>query len=171
MCIKRFERDIEVAKLVLLMALFFGLLLVLPDAPWYDALDLLEDNDRVVFKGPAGPERPFLQWKPPNGHWPKAKESCFSVTTACLEIGLNPRPLAIQTIQRHSSVEPSRVFLLEIRRKPAKGANREYWRKALPERALERLLDDEPVDSLRYAGYRRGAGPWKPITWMSSICY
>lgn len=110
----------------------------------FDALDLLEENDRVVFKGPAGTGKTFLAMEASKRALAKGKSVLFLCYNSLLgdwlksqTFGYSNNPKAFQCRTFHS-------LLLEISgEKPAKGANREYWRKALPERTLERLLDDE----------------------------
>lgn len=109
----------------------------------FDALDLLAENHRVVFKGPAGTGKTLLAMEATKraiedgktvlllcynsllGDWLKAKTSSYSN---------DPAQLRCSTF--HS-------LLLEIAcEKAGKTAGNEYWRKQLPVRASDRLLDD-----------------------------
>lgn len=109
----------------------------------FDALDLLEDNRRVVFKGPAGTGKTLLALETARravaegkkilllcynallGDWLKAETASFSVDPTALRCGT------------------FHGLLVEISgEKPAKGANSEYWRKDLPTSVSDRLLDD-----------------------------
>jgi hypothetical protein len=109
----------------------------------FDALDLLDENDRVVFKGPAGTGKTFLAMEAAKraiadgqsvlflcynnllGEWLKTQTS-----------GYSDDPGVFQCRTFHS-------LLLEIAgEKPGKGAGSTYWRKDLPVRASDRLLDD-----------------------------
>jgi hypothetical protein len=110
----------------------------------FDALDLLEENDRVVFKGPAGTGKTFLAMEATK----RALAEGSSVLLLCYNnllgdwlkaqtIGYSDDPKLFQCRTFHS-------LLLEIaNEKPAKGVGNSYWRKDLPVRALDRLLDDE----------------------------
>lgn len=110
----------------------------------FDALDLLEENDRVVFKGPAGTGKTFLAMEATK----RALAEGSSVLFLCYNnllgdwlkaqtIGYSDDPKLFQCRTFHS-------LLLEIaNEKPAKGVGNSYWRKDLPVRALDLLLDDE----------------------------
>jgi hypothetical protein len=110
----------------------------------FDALDLLAENHRVVFKGPAGTGKTLLAMEATRravedgktvlllcynsllGDWLKAKTSSYSDDSA-----------QIRCSTFHS-------LLLEIAcEKAGKAAGNEYWRKELPVRASDRLLDDK----------------------------
>ena len=109
----------------------------------FDALDLLEENDRVVFKGPAGTGKTFLAMEATK----RAIADGNSVLFLCYNnllgdwlqaqtTGYSDNPKLFQCRTFHS-------LLLEIaNEKPANGLDNSYWRKDLPVRALDRLLDD-----------------------------
>lgn len=109
----------------------------------FDALDLLEENDRVVFKGPAGTGKTFLAMEATK----RAIADGNSVLFLCYNnllgdwlqaqtTGYSDNPKLFQCRTFHS-------LLLEIAsEKPANGLGNSYWRKDLPVRALDRLLDD-----------------------------
>lgn len=110
----------------------------------FDALDLLEENRRVVFKGPAGTGKTFLALEAARravadgkkvlllcynvllGDWLKEQTASFSVDSAALRCGT------------------FHGLLVEISgEKPANGASSEYWRRDLPTSVADRLLDEE----------------------------
>lgn len=109
----------------------------------FDALDLLEDNERVVFKGPAGTGKTFIAMEAAK----RAIEKGNSVLFVCFNNLLGDW-LKVQTsvYSDDPHVFQCRTFhslVLEISgEKPPKGAKSEYWRKDLPARAADRLLDD-----------------------------
>lgn len=109
----------------------------------FDALDLLEDNKRVVFKGPAGTGKTFIAMEAAK----RAIEEGKSVLFVCYNNLLGDW-LKVQTSVYSDAphVFQCRTFhslVLEIAgEKPPKGAKSEYWRKDLPARAADRLLDD-----------------------------
>lgn len=109
----------------------------------FDALDLLEDNDRVVFKGPAGTGKTFIAMEAAKRAIAEGK----SVLLVCYN-NLLGEWLKAQTAGYSDDPEvfQCRTFhnlLLEIAgEKPVKGAGSAYWKKDLPVRAADQLLDD-----------------------------
>jgi hypothetical protein len=109
----------------------------------FDGLDYLQDNNRIVFKGPAGTGKTFLALEAARraiaegqsvllicynnllGDWLKAQTSSLTDKGKLLWCG---------TLHR---------LLLDITgENPVEGANDEYWRKHLPTLAADSLLDD-----------------------------
>lgn len=109
----------------------------------FDALDMLQDNDRVVFKGPAGTGKTFLAIEAAKRAAADGKSVLFVCYNSLLgdwlktqTAGYAESPVALQCTTFHS-------LLLEITgERPIKGANSAFWRKQLPIRAADRLLDD-----------------------------
>lgn len=109
----------------------------------FDALDMLQDNDRVVFKGPAGTGKTFLAIEAAR----RAAGDGKSVLFVCYN-SLLGEWLKTQTAEYAESTAAFRCttfhsLLLEIAcERPTKAANSEFWRKQLPIKAADRLLDD-----------------------------
>ncbi|MFZ3152206.1 NERD domain-containing protein [Pseudomonas sp.] len=108
----------------------------------FESLDLLRENERVLFKGPAGTGKTFLALETAKravfegkrvllvcynsllGEWLEAQTELFS-----------DDPIKLKCGTFHS-------LLLEIAKVPPKNTA-EYWRKELPVIAADRLLDDK----------------------------
>jgi hypothetical protein len=108
----------------------------------FESLDLLRENERVLFKGPAGTGKTFLALEAAKravfegkrvllvcynsllGEWLEAQTELFS-----------DDPIKLKCGTFHS-------LLLEIAKVPPKNTA-EYWRKELPVIAADRLLDDK----------------------------
>lgn len=109
----------------------------------FDALDMLEDNDRVVFKGPAGTGKTFLAMEAAKRATADGKSVLFVCYNSLLgdwlkaqTTGYSENPAAFRCSTFHS-------LLLEITgERPIKGVDSEFWRKQLPIKAADRLLDD-----------------------------
>jgi len=110
----------------------------------FDALDLLEENDRVVFKGPAGTGKTFLAMEAAKRALATGKNVLFLCYNSLLGDWLKSQTVGYSNDPKGFRCGTFHSLLLDILgEKPPKGANREYWRKVLPERVLERLLGDE----------------------------
>lgn len=109
----------------------------------FGALDMLEDNDRVVFKGPAGTGKTFLAMEAAKRATADGKRVllvCYNSLLGdwlkALTSGYSENADAFRCSTFHS-------LLLEISgERPAKGADSTFWRKQLPIKAADRLLDD-----------------------------
>ena len=112
----------------------------------FDGLDLLAENDRVVFKGPAGTGKTFLAMEAAKRAIADGKSVLFLCYNSLLGDWLKAQTSGYS---KNTTVFQCRTFhslLLEIAgEKPAMLANSEYWRKELPVRASDRLLDDSRV--------------------------
>lgn len=119
----------------------------------FDALDLLEDNERVIFKGPAGTGKTFLAIEAAKRSIAQGK----SVLLVCYNRLLGEW-LKVETSKYSEDPKLFRCgtfhsVLQDIAGAPSRKMNgSEYWEKVLPEMALECLLDDKcsrrPFDML-----------------------
>lgn len=110
----------------------------------FDALDMLDENERVVFKGPAGTGKTFIAMEAAK----RAIEEGRTVLFVCFNnllgewlhnqtAGYSDDPEVLQCRTFHS-------LLIDIAgEKPPVGAGSEYWKRDLPARAIDRLLDVE----------------------------
>lgn len=113
----------------------------------FRALDSLEANTRVIFKGPAGTGKTLLALE--------ASRRCAAQDERVLFVCFN-RLLAQWLKEQLSDYPLIKVatihsYMLEVAEETVpKGAGPDFWKKTLPERALERLLDDgnQPFDAL-----------------------
>lgn len=109
----------------------------------FDALDLLEDNDRVVFKGPAGTGKTFIAMEAAKRAIAEGKSVLFVCYNKLLGEWLKAQTTGYSNDPEVFQCRTFHSLLLEIAgEKPTKGAGSEYWRKDLPVRAADRLLDD-----------------------------
>ncbi len=109
----------------------------------FDSLDLLEDNQRILFKGPAGTGKTLLAIEAAR----RALRERNRVLLVCYNNLLGDW-LVAQTAMLSDDPDVFKCgtfhsLLLEIAKtSPAKKASSEYWRKELPMMAVDRLLDD-----------------------------
>lgn len=110
----------------------------------FDGLDLLEDNSRVVFKGPAGTGKTFLAIEAAKRAVANGKKVLFLCFNNLLgewlkaqvnKISNNPDAILCSTFHG--------LLLQILSEKPLKGAASEYWEMDLPVRAADRLLGDD----------------------------
>lgn len=108
----------------------------------FDALDLLEDNTRVIFKGPAGTGKTVLAIEAAR----RASSQGLSVLIVCYNKLLGDW-LTQQTAEI-SAVTPSfrcgtfhSVLLSIVGNSPPPNAAKDYWKRQLPVLAADCLLD------------------------------
>lgn len=112
----------------------------------FDALDLLAENDRVVFKGPAGTGKTFLAMEAAKRAIADGRSVLFLCYNSLLGDWLKVQTSGYSENTKAFQCRTFHSLLLEITgEKPAKFADSEYWRKELPVRASDRLLDDSRV--------------------------
>jgi hypothetical protein len=127
----------------------------------FDALDLLAENHRVVFKGPAGTGKTLLAMEATR----RAVEDGKTVLLLCYNSLLGDWLKATTSSYSDDSAQlrccTFHSLLLEIAcEKAGKAAGNEYWRKELPRTSIGPVAGRQaPVASLRHARYRRGSGP------------
>ena len=109
----------------------------------FDALDLLQDNERVVFRGPAGTGKTFIAMEAVK----RALADGMSVLFVCYNSLLGDWLRQQTSDYKCTGMFQCRTLhslLLEISGELLPRAPRhDYWCKALPEQALSRLLDDD----------------------------
>ena len=109
----------------------------------FDALDLLEENDRAVFKGPAGTGKTFLAMEATKRAIADGHSVLFLCYNNLLGDWLSTQTSTYSDDPKLFQCRTFHSLLLEISsEKPVKGAGNSYWRKDLPLRTLDRLLDD-----------------------------
>jgi hypothetical protein len=109
----------------------------------FDALDLLEENDRVVFKGPAGTGKTFLAMEAAKRAIADGQRVLFLCYNNLLGDWLKTQTSGYSDDPKTFQCRTFHSLLLEIAgEKPAKGVGDRYWRKDLPVSASDRLLDD-----------------------------
>ncbi len=112
----------------------------------YDALDLLLDNERVLFKGPAGTGKTFIALEQAR----RAKLHGHSVLLVCYNKLLGEW-LKFQTsnFEETANIFTCQTFhslLLEIsKERPKQEVGSDYWQNVLPNKAIERLLGNDSV--------------------------
>lgn len=113
----------------------------------YEALDLLQDNERVLFKGPAGTGKTFIALE----QFRRICEEGGSVLFLCFNKLLGDW-LKIQTASmetRHFKCGTFHSLLLEItNEKPPRDSGKDYWNAYLPDKAFECLIEDS--DASKY---------------------
>jgi len=109
----------------------------------FDALDLLEENDRVVFKGPAGTGKTFLALEATKRAIADGNSVLFLCYNNLLGDWLQTQTAGFSENPKMFKCRTFHSLLLEIaNEKPTSGVSNTYWKKDLPMRALDRLLDD-----------------------------
>lgn len=109
----------------------------------FDALDLLEFNDRVVFKGPAGTGKTFLAMEAVKRALAQGMRVLFVCYNNLLGDWLQAQTVGYSENTASFECRTFHSLLLHISGdKPPKGASSEYWKKSLPLKAADRLLDD-----------------------------
>ena len=109
----------------------------------FDALDLLEENSRVIFKGPAGTGKTVLAIEAAR----RASSQGMSVLLVCYNKLLGDW-LAAQTAEIAAMAPAFRcgtfhsVLLSIVGKSPPANAAKEYWQRQLPISAADRLLED-----------------------------
>lgn len=107
----------------------------------YEALDLLQENQRVLFKGPAGTGKTFIAIE----QFRRMLKDGSAVLFLCFNKLLGDW-LKIQTDEIGTSNSKCGTFhslLLEItKEKPAKDSGKNYWDTFLPDKAFECLVED-----------------------------
>jgi superfamily I DNA/RNA helicase len=110
----------------------------------FDALDLLDDNDRVVFKGPAGTGKTLLAMEAVKRAISEGNRVLFVCYNNLLGDWLRVQTTDYSNDPTKYQCRTFHSLLLEIAGdKPPKGVGPDYWRKELPVRALDRLLGDQ----------------------------
>lgn len=110
----------------------------------YDALDLLLDNERVLFKGPAGTGKTFIALEQAR----RAVLQGYSVLLICFNKLLGDW-LKLQTSGYSESksgftCQTFHRLLLDISKdKPMQDAGPDYWQINLPHKAIESLFEND----------------------------
>jgi len=109
----------------------------------FDALDLLEFNDRVVFKGPAGTGKTVLAMEAAKRALAKGMRVLFVCYNKLLGDWLQAQTVGYSENTAYFECRTFHSLLLHISGdKPPIRADSEYWKKLLPLKAADRLLDD-----------------------------
>lgn len=111
------------------------------------ALDAMQDNPRVLYKGPAGTGKSVLAIE-------AVRRACLEGKTTlflCYNKHLS-RKLADEVAGLNPNVECSTLhsFMLKKTGKPAETNNNEFWSTTLPSLALEKLIESNPVKQFDY---------------------
>lgn len=108
----------------------------------YEALDLLLDNDRVLFKGPAGTGKTFIAIEQARRASAENKKVLFLCYNRLLGNWLKETTKVINS--EGINCNTFHGLLLEIvNEKPSINAGNDYWNDYLPNKAIECLLDDK----------------------------
>lgn len=109
----------------------------------FDALDLMHDNHRIVFKGPAGTGKTFIAMEASRRAIAEGKTVLFVCFNNMLGEWLKLHTAGYSADLESFQCRTFHSLLLEIAgEKPPKGAGSEYWKKDLPVRAADQLLDN-----------------------------
>ena len=109
----------------------------------FTSLDLLQDNDRIVFKGPAGTGKTFLALEAARRSTLEGKRVLVLCYNSLLGDWLKSQAILFSTNADLLECKTFHSLLIAITgEKPQSGAGREYWRRELPIRACDRLLDE-----------------------------
>lgn len=110
----------------------------------FESLDLLEENERVLFKGPAGTGKTLLAMEAAKRAITHGKNVLFVCYNRLLGDWLKAQTYAFSDDSQKFKCATFHSLLLEIAdTSPPKTAVSEYWKKELPIRAADRLLDDK----------------------------
>jgi hypothetical protein len=108
----------------------------------FDALDLLRENDRVVFKGPAGTGKTVLAIEAARRAVSEGLDVLFVCYNRLLGDWLKKETSGIARSNGGVRCGTFHALLLAVTgTTPPAGASSEYWRQTLPVAAADRLLD------------------------------
>lgn len=110
----------------------------------FESLDLLEENERGLFKGPAGTGKTFLAMETAKRAIKQGKRVLLVCYNRLLGDWLEAQTRPFLDDPQRFKCGTFHSLLLEIAdTSPPKAATPEYWKKELPIRAADRLLDDK----------------------------
>ena len=110
----------------------------------FDALDLLQENDRIMFKGPAGTGKTFLAMEAARRAALEGKSVLFLCYNNLLGDWLKDKTSGLARDRTQFICGTFHSLLLDVSgEKSAMGTGRDYWQKELPRKAADRLLDDD----------------------------
>ena len=110
----------------------------------YDALDLLLDNERVLFKGPAGTGKTFIALEQARRVALQGKSVLFVCYNKLLGEWLKLQTSNFEETANVFTCQTFHSLLLEIsKEKPKQEVGSDYWQNELPNKAIERLLEND----------------------------
>ena len=110
----------------------------------FDGLDYLQDNSRIVFKGPAGTGKTFLAMEAARRAIAEGKSVLLLCYNNLLGDWLKSRTSGFMNESKLFRCGTLHSLLLDITgEKPVEAASGEYWQKRLPLLAADVLLGDE----------------------------
>jgi DNA replication protein DnaC len=109
----------------------------------FDALDLLQDNSRVIFKGPAGTGKTFLAIESALRASRDGKSILFLCFNSLLGDWLKTEMSGISDDKRVFRCGTFHSLLIEIIGQRNVRDCQDYWQSQLPLQAIDRLLQDD----------------------------
>ena len=107
----------------------------------YEALDLLQDNQRLLFKGPAGTGKTFIAIEQFRRICEKGDSVLFLCFNKLLGEWLKNQTADIGS--EHFKCGTFHSLLLDItNEKPTRESGKDYWNSYLPDKAFECLIED-----------------------------
>lgn len=107
----------------------------------YEALDILEENPRVIFKGPAGTGKTFLALETARRAAAKQKKVLLLSFNNLLGDWLRDKTTGLRELDTNFDCRTFHGFLLKLTGDSPKISTPDYWTKRLPNLAVEQLLD------------------------------
>lgn len=109
----------------------------------YESLDLLDENERVLFKGPAGTGKTFLAMETARRALREGKSVLLLCYNKLLGGWLDAQTNSFSDGSSKFRCGTFHSLLLDIAKATQVKATQDYWQRELPLTALERLLDDK----------------------------
>lgn len=110
----------------------------------YEALEILEDNPRVIFKGAAGTGKTFLALEAARRAATKQKKVLLLSFNNLLGDWMRVQTAELRELDKNFDCRTFHGFLLKLTGDSPKKNIPDYWTKRLPNSAVELLLDKSP---------------------------